>query len=304
MEGANSEIKKRDELLSLEKIGEESKGEVDSNSFRELVRVNMRIEASEKKRKMLFRVFSFVAAAAVIAIVAIFSFSLARNKYNISAMDYTKSLVADYGHISSLTLSDGTEVHLNAGSTLLYPEQFDKSKRIVYLTGEGNFQVAKDPSRPFIVKTAYMDVQALGTTFCIESYLGESAIRTTLKEGRVKVDIPSVNSGSYFLDPDSQLIFRPSEKKVSLARVDARKVLSWEDGYLSFSNASFPQIISSLERKYNVSISYNAEKMRVGNTLNVRFAPEDSLEDALKVLTLLIPGSSFRNIDNRYYYNF
>jgi len=304
MEGANSEIKKRDELLSLEKIWEESKGEVDSNSFRELVRVNMRIEASEKKRKMLFRVFSFVAAAAVIAIVAIFSFSLARNKYNISAMDYTKSLVADYGHISSLTLSDGTEVHLNAGSTLLYPEQFDKSKRIVYLTGEGNFQVAKDPSRPFIVKTAYMDVQALGTTFCIESYLGESAIRTTLKEGRVKVDIPSVNSGSYFLDPDSQLIFRPSEKKVSLARVDARKVLSWEDGYLSFSNASFPQIISSLERKYNVSISYNAEKMRVGNTLNVRFAPEDSLEDALKVLTLLIPGSSFRNIDDRYYYNF
>ncbi|MCR5519897.1 MAG: FecR domain-containing protein [Bacteroidales bacterium] len=264
----------------------------------------MRIEASERKRKMLFRAFSFVAAAAVIAIVAIFSFSLARNKYNISAMDYTKSLVADYGHISSLTLSDGTEVHLNAGSTLLYPEQFDKSKRIVYLTGEGNFQVAKDPSRPFIVKTAYMDVQALGTTFCIESYLGESAIRTTLKEGRVKVDIPSVNSGSYFLDPDSQLIFRPSEKKVSLARVDARKVLSWEDGYLSFSNASFPQIISSLERKYNVSISYNAEKMRVGNTLNVRFAPEDSLEDALKVLTLLIPGSSFRNIDDRYYYNF
>lgn len=304
MEGANGEMKKRDELLSLEKIWEESKGEIDSNSFRELVRVNTRIEASAKKNRVLFRSLSLLAVAAALAIVAVFSFSIARDKYNVSAMDCTKSLVADYGNTSTITLSDGTEVHLNAGSTLLYPEQFNKSKRIVYLTGKGNFHVAKDPDRPFIVKTAYMDVQALGTTFCIESYLGEPSIRTTLKEGKVKVDIPSIKADSYYLDPGSQLLFKPSENNVVLTKVDARKVLSWEDGYLAFSNASFPEIISSLERRYNVSINYNAEKMHVGNTLNVRFTPEESLKDALEVLTMLIPGSGFNIIGDRYYYHF
>ena len=202
------------------------------------------------------------------------------------------------------TLSDGTEVHLNAGSTLLYPEQFDNTSRIVYLTGEGNFHVAKDPDRPFIVKTAYMDVQALGTTFCIESYLGEPDIRTTLKEGRVKIDIPSADGNPYFLDPDAQLVFSPSENKVAIAKVDARKVLGWEDGFLSFVNASFPEIVSALERKFNVSITFNADKMHRGKTLNVRFNPDDSLEDALEVLTLLLPGSRYKKVGNRIFYQF
>lgn len=304
MEVLKNNEEELNKALSLENLWEESKGEIDSNSFRELARLNERIEASARRKRNFKTLLASLAVAASLALVAMATFRFTRIRYEVSPLELTRSLVADYGQVSSIVLSDGTEVHLNSGSSLLYPEQFDKTNRIVYLTGEGNFHVAKDPTRPFIVKTAHMNVQALGTTFCVASYMGDPTIRTTLKEGKVKVDIPSLEGGSYYLEPQTQLVFSPSENKASLVKVDAKKVLGWEDGYLAFINASFSDIISALERKYNVSITYNAEKMHTGNTLNVRFNPEDSLEDALEVLTLLIPGSQFKKVGDRFYFQF
>ena len=196
-----------------------------------------------------------------------------------------------------------TKVFLNAGSSLLYPDSFNEGSRIVYLTGEANFSVAKDPSRPFIVKTSHLDVQALGTTFCVHAYAGERTVRATLKEGKVKVDIPMAGGKSYILDPGMQLEYTPSRKTVSVANVDASKVLEWEQGYLSFMGASFPEIASVLERRFNVSISYNSEDMH-RNALNVRFLPDESLEDALGVLTLLLPGSRYRMEGDRVFFQF
>lgn len=289
--------------FSLEELWTESSGDINPKTFRELVRLGKRIEKTERKKRTVKAVFSALGIAAALAAVTLGTFSLTRDKYTVSPLEYTRSLVADYGQTATITLDDGTEVHLNAGSTLLYPESFNKGSRTVFLTGEGNFDVAKDPSRPFIVKTSYMDVQALGTAFCVHSYPGERTVQATLKEGKVKVDIPSSEDESYILEPGMQLVYSLSEKAVSLARVDVGKVMGWEDGYLSFSNASFLEIASVLERRFNVSISYNAENMS-HNELNVRFMPGETLEDALDVLTLLIPGSSYRKDADRIFYHF
>ena len=289
--------------VDIEKIWNESGGEISPRTFRELLRLSKRIDAAEVRSRRRRTFISAFAIAASLAIVASVTFTLTRKEYSVSPLDCTGNLVADYGQISSVTLEDGTLVHLNSGSTLLYPESFNDGSRIVYLTGEGNFDVAKDPSRPFIVKTAHMDVQALGTSFCVRSFAGERTVRTTLKEGKVKVDVPSADGQSYILDPGMQLIFAPSEKSVSFAMVDAEKVMSWENGYLTFSNATFPEIATALERRFNVSISYSSDNIRK-NSLNVRFVPEDTLEDALGVLTILIPGSKYRIEGNRVYYHF
>lgn len=289
--------------VDIEKIWNESGGEINPRTFRELLRLSKRIDAAEARSRRRRNFISAFAIAASLAIVASVTFTLTRKEYSVSPLDCTGNLVADYGQISSITLEDGTLVHLNSGSTLLYPESFNDGSRIVYLTGEGNFDVAKDPSRPFIVKTAHMDVQALGTSFCVRSFAGERTVRTTLKEGKVKVDVPSADGQSYILDPGMQLIFAPTEKTVSFAMVDAEKVMSWENGYLTFSNATFPEIATALERRFNVSISYSSDNIRK-NSLNVRFVPEDTLEDALGVLTILIPGSKYRIEGNRVYYHF
>lgn len=292
-----------DDKFSMEDIWKESGGQVSPRSFRELVRLGKRIDAAESKRRLWKTVFSISAVAASLGIVAMVTFSLTRNQYRVSPLNGTRSLVADYGQTSSITLEDGTKVSLNAGSSLLYPESFGEGSRIVYLSGEGNFAVAKDPARPFIVKTAHLDVQALGTSFCVHSYAGERTVRATLKEGKVKVAVPAAGDKSYMLDPGMQLIYSPSEKAVTLARVDAGRVMGWEEGYLSFSNASFSEIAAVLERRFDVAISYNAGNLQQ-NALNVRFMPDESLEEALGVLTLLIPGSRYSVDGDRVYFHF
>ena len=294
---------KEKNVLSLEDLWEESGGEINSGTFQEFVRLGKRVDKEQRRRRIKRIVFTAVAAVAALVAVALLSFSLTRHNYELSPLDATRSLVARNGDVSSITLPDGSTVCLNGGSTLLYPESFDADKRIVYLSGEGNFSVAKDPERPFIVKTAYMDIQALGTTFSVHSYVDERTIRATLKEGKVRVDIPSAEQTSYILEPDMQLVFTPAESSVKLQTVDAARVLAWENGLLSFSDASFPEVASALERRFNVSISYNAVNMR-DNALNVRFLPDETLEDALDILTLLIPGSRYKKDENRIYYQF
>ena len=296
-------MERMNKYQDMERIWQESHGETSPRTYQELVRLGKRIDAAEAKKRLLRTVVSAFAMAASVALVALVTFSLTRSKYTVSPLESTRSLVAAYGETTSVTLDDGTTVSLNAGSSLLYPETFNEGSRIVYLTGEGNFSVAKDPSRPFIVKTSHLDVQALGTTFCVQAYAGERTVRATLKEGKVKVDIPSSGDQSYFLDPGMQLVYTPSDKSVSLALVDAGKVMEWEDGYLSFMGASFPEIASVLERRFDVSISYNAENMR-RSALNVRFTPAETLEDVLDVLTLLLPGSRYTREGDRVFFQF
>ncbi len=288
----------------MESLWQESRGERTERTYGELLRLRGRIDASEERRRRVRMLFSAVAVAASLALVSTLTFTLTRGRYRVSPLEGTRSLATDYAQMRSITLEDGTKVYLNAGSSLLYPSSFQKGSRIVYLTGQANFSVAKDASRPFIVKTSYMDVEALGTTFCVQSYGGERAVRTTLLEGKVRVSVPSSSGNKgYLLEPGMQLEYTPSERSVSVRSVDAVRVLDWAEGYLSFRGASFPEIAQALERRFDVSVSYNSDRIPV-SSLNVRFTPDDTLEDALGVLTLLLPGSRYKLEENRVFFQF
>jgi ferric-dicitrate binding protein FerR (iron transport regulator) len=83
-----------------------------------------------------------------------------------------------------LQLPDGTTVWINAASSIRYPASFTGSERRVTITGEAYFEVAKDPSRPFIVTVGEIDITALGTAFNINAYTDEDGLKATLVEGR------------------------------------------------------------------------------------------------------------------------
>lgn len=99
------------------------------------------------------------------------------------------------GVVSKFELPDGTKVWLNAGSTLSYPENFWPERRLVQLTGQGYFEVTKNPNKPFLVEVdPTYSVEVLGTTFNISAYKDDEIIETTLVEGSVKLNI-SAGSG-------------------------------------------------------------------------------------------------------------
>lgn len=103
------------------------------------------------------------------------------------------------GQRAQLTLSDGTRVWLNSGSTMRYPASFGSDRRTVQLDGEGYFEVSRNEEVPFVVETSKADVEVLGTKFNIEAYASGYRFETALIEGSVHVR--SASGDSVVLDP-------------------------------------------------------------------------------------------------------
>jgi len=171
------------------------------------------------------------------------------------------TLSIPYGKRFEIVLSDGTKVHLNAGSSLKYPVRFLKGQdRKVFLTGEGYFDVAKDAEHPFIVQANAMDVRVLGTQFNISSYPEDENINTVLVEGAVSIytegEVYSPETATA-LQPGFKAEWRKSDKKIAIAAADIEMATAWISGRIIFRRTSFNEIIKKLERHYDVTIINN-----------------------------------------------
>lgn len=193
-----------------------------------------------------------------------------------------------YGESKQVILPDSSKVWVDAGSLLVYPKDFSEADtRTVYLTGEASFSVHKNPEQPFIVKTTYLDVQALGTVFTIEAYPNDSCSTATLEEGSVLVNVRDEGIQPTLLSPDQQLIYSHTAHTVSVQSIDASLYQMERSGYLIFENVSFSRLIASLERQFNVTIHYNSQKY-ASEYYNVKFSPDETLNDVLNILQQLV----------------
>jgi hypothetical protein len=165
-----------------------------------------------------------------------------------------------------VVLSDGTTVHLNAGSSFKYPENFiDSENRQVYLLeGEAYFEVAKDARHPFVVNSNAINVRVLGTEFNLSSYPEDEAINTVLIEGAVCIYGKKEKynkAASLELKPGYKASWDKDKKDIIVEEVDTKIYTAWKDGELIFKNTQFKNIIKKLERHFNVSIINNNTKL-------------------------------------------
>jgi ferric-dicitrate binding protein FerR (iron transport regulator) len=175
----------------------------------------------------------------------------------------------------SLVLPDGTQVWLNAASSITYPVAFTGKERKVRITGEAYFEVAKNKELPFIVNVDdKSSIEVLGTHFNVNSYADENAIRTTLLEGSVMVN-------GAVLKPGQQA--RVDRQRLSvLNNADIDKVMAWRNGLFNFEDASLEEVMRQLARWYDVEVIYQK------GIPDIRFEGEISrniqLSNLLKVL--------------------
>jgi len=153
--------------------------------------------------------------------------------------------------VVNIFLSDGTQVWLNAGSSITYPIKFIGNKRNVQLTGEAYFEVSKNKEMPFWVEAKRMHVEVLGTHFDVKAYEDESSTQTTLLEGSVNV----VNqSGERLLKPGQQA---DVDSKIQVIDdVDFDMVLAWKTGVFNFKSADIITIMNQLRNWYDIDIVY------------------------------------------------
>ncbi|MBD0824961.1 FecR family protein [Aestuariibaculum marinum] len=211
-----------------------------------------------------------------------------KNKNKLSYTNETRveelvynTLVIPYGKRFELTLSDGTNVFLNSGTTIKYPTKFIKgSDRKVYLTGEAYFDVAHDEAHPFIVNAETLNVQVLGTQFNVSSYKDDFITNVVLVKGKVSLadqdDKEKVNS--VVILPGTKGVFNKEKRSIETSQVNTDLYTAWMKGELVFRNTSFDDILKKIERHYNVKV-VNKNKDINNEVFNARFnnQPIDSV---------------------------
>ena len=168
------------------------------------------------------------------------------------------------GQRATLFLKDSTTIKMNAQSSLIYPERFSDDLREVYLRGEAFFEVERDENRPFIVHAGDLDVKVLGTSFNIRFYPEEETLDVSLVSG--KVEVIRDDSVKLTLTPNTEAILVRSTGQLTKSSFDPHLKLAWKEDVIRFDKASFQEIVTVLERWYNVQFIYDQNISSAGFT--------------------------------------
>lgn len=235
------------------------------------------------RTRKIYRLFSKVAgyaAAAAILILSTYVITLNYHPAASSAIADNK-LYVPAGQRVKLTLQDGTNVWLNAQSTLTYPAVFSKKERRVTVEGEAFFEVAKNTEKPFIVSSQGVDMKVLGTKFNVLSYPGEKDIQTSLIEGALHVYFSKQNEKGVVLHPNEQVTIKDGNMKVG--SIPHHDYFLWKDGIYSFENEPLIDILKKLQLYYDVKINVKDPSIFKWEYTG-KFRQRDGIDEILRMI--------------------
>ncbi|HEY9260759.1 FecR family protein [Chitinophaga sp.] len=218
--------------------------------------------------------------------------------------------IAKPGAKSRLLLPDGSIVWLNSGSRISYPANFTDSIREIELEGEAYFDVAKDPGRPFMVRTRDLNVRVLGTAFNVKCYPKDHKTEATLIRGLIQVSGTGDNQQQVLLlHPHEKVVIDRLPENVSdqtnntapLAAANNMTVkylkknaadtamveTAWVYNKLVFDGENFREMSDEMERWFNVKIVFNDATV-AGYRFHAKFENEN-IHDVLSALRLSLP---------------
>lgn len=205
-------------------------------------------------------------------------------------------LIVPKGKHSTLLLSDGTKLWINAGSHVIFPVAFEGDKREIYVDGEVFLDVTRNEACPFVVKTDRMQVQVLGTSFNVKSYGEQGADDIVLVTGSVHVQ--TENGEKAELIPN-QRFSCTSEGKAVIQTVDVYDYICWKDGLLQYKKERFSAILQRLSDYYGKSIQWDPELE--GLTCSGKLDLKDDMEKVLNGLTKMIPVKFTKQSDSYFF---
>lgn len=266
---------------ALNTLWKETEGKVDAGTWTSLAKVYDKVGA-DKKSKAKYRIhfWRYAAAAVVLLTISVSTtFFLTKKEYGEIAM--VENLTYS-GKMNYVQLPDGSMVQTNSGTILLYPESFKGDSRTVYLIGEANFKVKKNPDQPFIVRSTTMSVTALGTEFNVTAYPESDEMIATLINGKIRVDC---NNGkeNYILTPGQQITYSCSTEKSMLVNANLEDVTAWQRGQIVFRGNTMEEILLTLERRFAITFQYNLE-LFTHDKYNFSFRKDADITEIMEVM--------------------
>lgn len=247
----------------------------------------------------LFQLQPLLRIAAMLVLVA--TVALAGYRYTSPKTDSSPhEVIARSGERKAITLRDGSVIHLHPGSTLTIAADFGKATRLVSLTGEAFFSVAKDSHRPFIVTTPTLTTRVLGTAFNVQAYEHDNQASVAVTEGKVQVEKEDRQRGgtgfAAHVLPGRELVYDLEEQHYRIGKADVERISAWKNGTYYMENESIAAIARKLERIYNLTIEVQGE-----DKPECRYTFHFSDEPIHKVLEILshVSGISYTTQQQR-----
>lgn len=188
-------------------------------------------------------------------------------------------IIVPKGRLGRLILSDGTELYINSGTKVIYPERFGRKRREIFVDGEIYIDVRRDETVPFVVKTAHFDVEVLGTAFDVRAYSNEEGCdEIVLLRGNVNVK--SVSGVEVELRPDKKAVVSAGGV-IHTETVDATDYILWTKGILPLNNGTIGDIVDDLSRYYDVKITCdeNIRNIRIAGKIDLQQGVEETLRN-------------------------
>lgn len=209
-----------------------------------------------KKTTRLWPVAAFASAAAIlICALFVFLYKTQTPVQSNTVAWVTKTAVP--GKILDVLLPDSTEIWLNSGSSVSYPQNLKHAAlRTVKLKGEAFFKVKRDPQHPFVVHSLNLKTRVLGTSFNIRDWAGHNA-EVTVLTGKVAVakEAAGHTGSAIHLLPGQKAVYEINSSGLSLQNADdAELATSWITGKMVFEQVPLKEVFETISRRYAVQI--------------------------------------------------
>ncbi|MEM9897266.1 MAG: FecR domain-containing protein [Bacteroidota bacterium] len=279
-----------DEGFKSTRTTEESK----ENTFRKLVHLVPQLERHKEtsvgntKASLAKKVMRYAAAAIILFTVGIFSYHYSDKVFDTGAEQSIalKTINTKRGEKRTVTLSDGSTIRMNYESEIKAPEKFEGDERVVYLTGQAHFDVARDTERPFIIYTENSKTQVLGTSFHINTKEeGETEIIVT--SGKVAFSEKDQEDNVVMLTLNDRAVLSTG-KHISTGKVDAERLTSWAENILLLEDKKLSEIIRVIEPWFDINV-----KVKKSSLLSRSFTYADQDPSLTELMDLLSEVGQF-----------
>lgn len=210
------------------------------------------LDSTNRRKQILFRKTLRIAASIAALICIAYISTHLYQKNSLANIEY-RLVSTTYSEKKQVSLPDGSVVTLNSCSKLRYPISFEEDERLIELEGEGLFNVARDKSKPFIVKVDNFSVRVLGTVFDVKSYKNDDALTVEVESGRVQVDTPEAMMR---LKASERITINRKSGEFIKNIVDPSGFAIWRYGGLYFKDSSIHDVAQELERYYGCKITF------------------------------------------------
>ncbi|WP_162418599.1 FecR family protein [Cyclobacterium roseum] len=245
----------------MERRGLHRKLDATEEEIRESIKAKIELELKPQKNyESVSRMLAIVAVGFVGIMMIAFVLLPTEDAASSAQM---KERITNENQKATITLKDGSKVHLNVSSKLSFPDPFESEERKVSLEGEAFFEIAHDASRPFVVEVNEVETKVLGTSFNVNAYRDDK-VEIAVASGSVGVrenhDIREATEQYLILSPKQMAVVDKINHNVSVESIDVDQYLAWRSESISFDLLPFDRVVERLEAVYSMEIELEGYK--------------------------------------------